>query len=173
MENKNARTHEEKMGRRGKPINIKLIFTKISLCCLLAVFTQCASSQNTEKTSPMKLTDAYFQKWNSPIKEGGSGFLVYLPIEESSDIQLEYAYFKGKKIKLERKAREAVYVGKYGSRAKKKNLIMSSDPKEEYGNELPELPEKIPYELKEGECVIEYTKNGEKGHFKLDNLPEK
>ncbi|WP_211074192.1 hypothetical protein [Aquimarina sp. MMG016] len=161
------------MGKRRKSISIKSICTNIVLCSLLAVFTQCASSQNTEKTAPVKVKEPYFQKWNSSIEEGGSGFLVYLPIEESSNIQLEYAYFKGKKIKLERKAREAVYVGKYVNRAKKKGYKMHVDPKKEYGNEFPESPEKIPYELKGNECVIEYTKNNKKEHFRLDNLPEK
>jgi len=67
-----------------------------------------------------------------------------------------------------------VYVGRYTNPTTvRKDLVMSSDPKEEYNNKLPVIEEKIPFELKAGECMIEYSKNGKKVHFKLDELPEK
>jgi len=62
MENKNARTHKIKMGKR---INFKKILTKIGLCSILITFTQCASSQKVDDMAPIKFNNPYFQSWVS------------------------------------------------------------------------------------------------------------
>ncbi len=158
----------------GKRINYKIIFTKIYLVSIAIVFTNCASSQKVESTAPVQLKDPYFQNWVSGIEGGGAGFMVYLPIDEKSDVQLEEIYFKGKRVKLKRKRSEAVYTGRYTNpKTVRKEIVMSGDPKEEYDNQVQEIEEKIPFDLKNGESVIAYSKNGKKGYFKLDKLPEK
>ncbi|MHA7059290.1 hypothetical protein ACWGOQ_0018835 [Aquimarina sp. M1] len=172
MENKNAGTHERKMGNRT--IKIQKLITNIGLLTLLAAFTQCATSQKIDQTAPVQLTDPYFQNWVAGVKGGGSGFMIYLPVDATSDVQLETAYFKGKEVKLERKRNEAVYVGRYTDpKTIERDMVMSSDPKEEYTNKVPQIEEKIPFELKQEECVIAYNKNGTRGYFKIDKLPEK
>ncbi len=148
--------------------------TGLSIACLLIIFTQCASSQQVDKQAPITFNSPYYQEWVSGIREGGSGFIVYLPVNEDTSIVLEEVYFKGKKIELERKKNQAVYIGRYTNPGTVvRDLIMSDDPKEEAKNEVPALEEKIPFELQENECMIGYTKNGKKGYFKLDRLPEK
>ncbi|WP_299434039.1 hypothetical protein [uncultured Aquimarina sp.] len=160
------------MGR--KRINIRTVVTKIGLLSILVTFTQCATSQKIDKMAPVELNAPYFQNWVSGIEGGGAGFMLYIPVDPASDVQLENAYFKGKSVKLKRKPNEAVYVGRYTDPGTvRKDIVMSDDPKEEYNNKAPEIEEKIPFELKEGECVIAYSKNGKEGYFKLDNLPEK
>ena len=159
------------MGR--KRINMKGLLTKLSLVGLLVAFTQCASGQKVENTMPVKITEAYFQKWVSGIREGGTGFTIYLSLEEPSDIVLENAYFKGKKIKLHAKPDQTVYIGKYTNKSRKADLIMSNDPKKEFKNTVPEIEEKIPFQMEEGSCILEYTKKGKKEHITIDNLTEK
>ncbi|WP_378180345.1 hypothetical protein [Aquimarina sp. SS2-1] len=160
------------MGNRT--IKIRQLLTKIGLVALLASFTQCATSQKIDKTAPVQLNDPYFQNWVSGVRGGGSGFMVYFPVDPNSDVQLETAYFKGKKVDLQRKSKESVYVGRYKDPATvEKDIVMSDDPKEEYNNKVPEIEEKIPFELENNECIIAYTKNGKQGYFKLDTLPEK
>jgi len=66
-----------------------------------------------------------------------------------------------------------MYVGKYTSPKFKNDMIMSGDPKQEYGNTLPGDIQRIPYQLKDNQCVIEYVKDGAKGHFTIENLPQK
>ncbi|WP_299258992.1 hypothetical protein [uncultured Aquimarina sp.] len=158
----------------GKRINFKTLITKIGLLGILVAFTQCATSQKIDKIVPIQLKDPYFQNWVSGVKGGGAGFILYIPVDPDSDIQLENAYFKGKNVKLKRKSNEAVYVGRYTDpRTVREDIVMSEDPKKEYGNKAQEIEEKIPFELKEGECIISYAKDGKEGYFKLNNLPEK
>lgn len=158
----------------GQRINLKTIITKIGLLSILVTFTQCATSQKIDETAPLQFKDAYFQNWVSGVRGGGAGFMVYLPVDGTSDIQLETVYFKGKEVKLSFDNSTSVYSGRYTDpKTVRKDIVMSSDPKEEYNNKVSEIEEKIPFELKEGECIIAYVKNGAKGYFKLDKLPEK
>lgn len=153
-------------------INLNRGYKILSLLFVLIICTQCASQQ-IDKKSPVEIKDAYFQKWISGIEGGGSGFMVYIEVKEKTDVQLEYAYFKGKKIKLEHKLSELVYVGHYSVVSKRPELIMSDNPKEEFKNQLPNVEEKIPFTLKENECMVSYIKNGRKGFFKLQNITER
>ncbi|WP_438710583.1 hypothetical protein ACSTS3_17355 [Aquimarina muelleri] len=153
-------------------IILNRVYKILSLLFVLITCTQCASQQ-IDKKNPVEIKEAYFQRWISGVEGGGSGLMVYIEINENTDVQLEYAYFKGKKIKLGHKTNERVYVGRYSVVSKRPELIMSDNPKEEFKNKLPDVEEKIPFTLKENECMISYIKNGKKGFFKLDNIVEK
>ncbi len=152
---------------------------KISLVSIIAIFAQCASSQKMEKKidtdAPVTLKSPYFEKWVSGIREGGAGFIIYIPIESDDTVKLEEAYFRGKKIPLRKNKGGDIYMGKYTdpNSIEKIELVMSSDPKEEFKNKVPVIEKKIPFALSANECVITYTKDGEKGHFRIKNLPEK
>jgi hypothetical protein len=50
---------------------------------------------------------------------------------------------------------------------------MSSEPKEEYGSQAPQLPKKIPFELERSECVVSYKDNKSIKYVKIDNINEK
>ncbi|WP_128755202.1 hypothetical protein [Aquimarina sediminis] len=154
-------------------INLKTTSITISLLLLLIMHIQCASSQQIDKKSPIEIKNTYFQEWIAGVEGGGSGFMIYLEVDAVSDVKLEYAYFRGKKIKLGHKTNELVYVGHYTKATKPRDLIMSDDPKEEFKNQLPEIEEKIPFELADNECMISYMNNGKQGFFKLENIPEK
>jgi len=56
--------------------------------------------------------------------------------------------------------------------SQKQDIVLSSDPKAEYGNRIPEKPMKIPFELLHNECVISYIKNGKTMYYKLTNVEE-
>ncbi|MDY8138724.1 hypothetical protein [Aquimarina sp. 2201CG5-10] len=154
-------------------IRIKYIMARIAVFAIIVGLTQCATSQKIDEAAPIEIKGAYFQNWVAGIQGGGSGVLIYIPVEEKSDVQLDYVYFNNKKINLERKPNEPAYVGRYTNPGEKRDLVMSGDSKEEFTNEPPKIEEKIPFELKENECIIAYTKSGKTGFFKLDKLPEK
>ncbi|OED34941.1 hypothetical protein AB832_06655 [Flavobacteriaceae bacterium (ex Bugula neritina AB1)] len=154
--------------------HLKSIVTKISMVGILAIFTQCATSQKVDKAAPVSFKSPYFQKWVAGVQGGGSGFNVYLPLSSETDIELNEIYFRGKKVELLLRSDKPVYVGRYTDpNSVKRDKIMSSDPKEEFKNQVPVIEEKIPFELKGNECIIGYTKEGKKGYFKLDTLKEK
>jgi hypothetical protein len=154
-------------------INLKTTSATIGLLLLLIMHIQCASSQQIDKKTPIEIKDVYFQKWVAGVEAGGSGFMLYIEVNEKSDVQLDYAYFKGKKIELGHKTNELVYVGHHTYPSRKQDFSMSDDPKEEFKNQLPVVEEKAPFELKDKECAVAYTKNGKQGYFKLSNVPEK
>jgi len=158
-------------------MSFKTVCTRIGLCSILIVFTQCASGQKIDKVAPVALKQPYFQNWVAGIEGGGAGFMVYLPMDENSDVKLEEVYFKGKNVKLKRKPNEAVYVGRYTdpkTLRKDPDLTMSGDSKEEFKNKPPgEVETKIPFELSGNECIIVYTKGDKKGYFRIDKLQEK
>jgi len=151
----------------------KIFSFNIIIFLIVGTFVQCASSQNMEidKNAPIGIKDPYFQEWVAGIKGGGSGFTVYIPVEESADVTLNYTYFKGKKIEL--KLSNNVYIGRYTYPNKNTDLIMSDDPKEEFKNKLPEVEKNIPFELEGNACVVGYTKGTENGFFKIENVTEK
>ena len=158
----------------GQRINFRKLLTKVGLLSILMTFGQCATGQKIDKTAPVALNSPYCQDWVSGVKGGGAGFMLYFPVDPASNVTLENAYFKGKAVQLKRKQNESVYVGRYTDPITvKKDIVMSSDQKEEYNNKVPEIEEKIPFELKEGECIIAYSKNGQEGYFRIDKLPKK
>lgn len=154
-------------------IHIKRIGRVVGVLLLFIIHTQCASSQPVEMKTQIQIKDAYFQEILSGIKDGPSGFMIYIEVNESSNIQFTEAYFKGKKVKLNHKTNTQVYTGRYMSQVRIPDLIMSDDPKKEFKNQLPEIEEKIPFDLKENECILRYIKNEKEGYFKIDTLKEK
>ncbi|WP_109301971.1 hypothetical protein [Aquimarina sp. AU474] len=149
---------------------LKTILINTVALLVLLTFTQCATSKKIEDIAPVKIENPYFETWNS---ENENGLTIYIPVEETTTLILEHAYFRQKKITLTKEEGQSVYIGKYTYPKGSKDLVMSSDPKEEYGNELPVGIERIPFRIKDNECVISYTKEGVKGHFKINNIPKK
>ncbi|RZS99252.1 hypothetical protein [Aquimarina brevivitae] len=150
----------------------RIVITGI-LFCMAFTMIQCASSQKIDDIQPVLLSEAYYQKWMSGIKGGGTGFTLYLPVAEGKqDIQLQYAYFDGHKIMLQKKVNENVFTGKYENLKTERDIIMSDDPQKEHKNTLPQT-EKIPFDLAAQECVIAYSKGDKQGFFKIQKLQEK
>ncbi len=148
----------------------------IVFICITVVFTitHCSTAQKLQKKPPITLQEVYIQSWVSGVKGGGSGINLFIPVSQKipQNIQLDSAYFKGKVAKLELSdASQMLYVARFKANFNQnQDIIMSSDPKEEYGNQLPELNEKIPFDLKDTECVISYTESNVTKYFKIDNI---
>ncbi len=161
-------------------IKLKRLGSAIAMLVILAVITQCVSAQSKDKVNPTQTMDIEAPvKINNPyhlVQYDGEykskGFTIYLMMDSEPELELEYIYFKGKKVPLKYDEKNVMYVGEYIYPVKK-DLIMSDDPNEESKNELPPVEEKIPFELKEKEGVIAYKKDGKTRHFKLLNIPNR
>ncbi|EDP69576.1 hypothetical protein FBALC1_00440 [Flavobacteriales bacterium ALC-1] len=113
---------------------------------------KCASTPELQKVIPSEFENAYFQKWNAGIKEGGSGINVFIKLNDKS-IQLDSIYFRDRVSKLNISSEnEGLYVGRY----------KSNDIKTE-----------IPFDLANNDCVISYKSNHEIFYFKIPDLKEK
>ena len=44
----------------------------------------CASKFNPESKTVINTTESYYTLWNSPIRGGGSGYSVYIVLDEKS-----------------------------------------------------------------------------------------
>ena len=140
----------------------------------MASFSQCSSAKKIQKKVPLALGQVYCQSWIAGIEGGGAGLNIYIPTVNSS-VELDSVYFRGKAAKLEIKSlNETIYIGRFISDLnKKKDIVMSIEPNAEYGNEMPKITQKVPFELKENECVISYKDGNTTKYFKIDNVIEK
>lgn len=153
-------------------------FQFVVLCIIVTIlFTRCSSTQKLQTISPISLGKVYCQNWIAGIQGGGSGINIYIPILKKvpKSIQLDSVYFRGKGTELEFiKGENALYVGRFTSTfSQKSDMVMSSDPKEEYFNEAPQIAPKIPFKLKDSECVITYKENNLVKYFKIEDISEK
>ena len=136
-------------------------------------FSQCSSSKKLQKKPPSEIGQVYCQPWVAGVEGGGSGMNIYIPVTDA-DIKLDSVYFRGQGAKLEFKAAVKQFVGRFPSDLnRKKDMVMSSDPKDEYGNEMPDIKKPIPFELEKDECVISFEKDGKMKYFKIGNVVEK
>lgn len=140
----------------------------------MGTFINCASSQNLEKSVSLEIGEVYYQKWVAGIEGAGSGINVYIPVESNTNnITLDSICFRGKKVKLELK-NNTLYVGHFKSDAnQKKDMVISSDRLAEYNNPIPNIPEKIPFELKENECVVSFKEAHKIKYYKISNITKK
>lgn len=134
-------------------------------------FSNCASTQNFEKSMPLTLGEVYYQDWVAGIKGGGSGVNIFIPFSENpKGIILDSVYFKGKQAKLELRNNN-VFIGRFKTTVnEKQDIIMSNEPYAEYGNKLPQAPQKTPFNLEEDECIVSYSDNDKVKYFKIENI---
>lgn len=151
--------------------------TNILLMVLIMVnFSNCSSAQKLQKESPVNVGKAYYQYWVAGVKGGGAGMNLFVEIDNSLNkpIQFDSIYFRGKVSKIEIKPNnKRLLIGRFSSKInQKKDIIMSNKPNAEYGNEMPKLKEKIPFNLKDDECVVSYKEGDKTKYFKIENIVE-
>lgn len=153
---------------------IKNSLATVLLFVAVVSFSQCSSTKNLQDKAPAKFGQVYCQKWVAGIQGGGAGLNIFIPTEDTSII-LDSVYFRGKAAKLEVQYQKGkIFIGRFISDFnKKKDIIMSNEPKAEFGNEMPKVPQTIPFKLKDNECVISYKDGKTIKYFKIDNVVEK
>lgn len=153
---------------------IKNIIFSILLLTIMTSFSQCSSSQTLQEKAPVTLGEVYFERWNAGVQGGGSGINLFIPVTTNS-IVLDSVFFRGKSTKLETKAQNAMlYIGYFKTEFNQpKDMVMSSNPLDEYHNPLPIQKEKIPFILKDSECVVSYKDGQTTKYFKIENITEK
>ncbi len=158
-------------------ISFRHIISLTILPLIMFSFSQCSSQKKLQDKAPVQLKGVYCQNWVAGIQGGGAGTNIFIPIEAVTDkkVQLDSVYFRGKSAKLETKPQgTSIYIGRFISeRNKKRDLVMDGDGKKEYGNEMPTIPEKIPFELKNDECVVSYKEGSKTKYFKIEGVVEK
>ncbi len=158
-------------------ISLKKIISITILPLIMFSFSQCSSQKKLQQDAPVKLQEVYCQGWVAGVKGGGAGMNIFIPVDAvlNKKVKLDSVYFRGKAARLETKPQnESLYIGRFMSNDNKsRDLIMSSDSKNEYGNKMPVIPAKTPFELKDDECAVSYKDGNKTKYFKIENVIEK
>lgn len=146
---------------------MKYIYLLFSAVIITSVFSNCAGNQELQKRAPAQFQNAYFTSTGNSIK-------LYIPVVtiQTKQLKLDSVYFQGLKAALQQDDQQnGVYIAEFDTG--KQDLIMSSDPKEEYANRMPQKAEKIPFELLDDEAVIVFTQNNKVKYYKITGIVER
>ena len=135
-------------------------------------FSQCGSCKETshqvQTNIPFSIEKATYNDWVAGVKGGGSGTNVIVTIKEldPNNIEVDSMYFRSRKVKVEIKG--SSYIGRFNSRLnQRQDKVLHSDSKKEFGNQVPEVEMKIPFELENNEAVISYKEKGKLKFYKI------
>lgn len=146
----------------------------IGIFLLLLLTTSCANGKKVQETGDLVIESAYYTAWTGGVKGADSGYTLFLPAKLNSDIKLDSVYFRGRKAAIEKSgAAPDLYVAYFkipSDEGEAPDIIMHADPRREYGNKPPRIPEKIPFELQEGEAVVRYLHNGKENYLRVTGI---
>jgi hypothetical protein len=156
---------------------MKQLLHIFSAASIILGMASCANGKKLQEEPPVALQEAYYTTWTSGAKGADSGFSLFIPAEDNLGVELDSVYFRGRKAAIEKSgAAENLYVAYFkipSDEGKARDVIMHVDPKKEYGNKPPQLPEKIPFQLEEGEAVVKYTRNGKEKYFRITGIKKR
>lgn len=151
----------------------QIIFFSLTFVVMMS-FSQCASAKKIEKKAPIIINEVHYKEWSNPARYTGSGLnLFIIPAAKNEDIVLDSVYFRNKQVKLNF-VKDSIYVGKFETdKNKPVEIIMSIEPKEEFGNKALEKEKPFPFELKDHECVVSFKQKNKTKYFKIINITKK
>ena len=147
--------------------------TSLILGLVFLSIVNCKTSQESvvqfQSTAPLEITAPYYNSWIAGVQGGGSGVNVFLPLKENGNIVIDSLHFRGEKTAVE--TRDKLIIGRFRHSANtQKDLIMSSNPQDEYNNKRDLIRESSSFNLAQNDCVISYTVNGKRLYHKISNL---
>jgi len=147
-------------------IKMKIV-KKISFFMLMLLFmvsfSQCSSTKQLQNNPPFEVGEVYYN-------QSDSGLYFFIPIKSKpNNIELDSVYFHNKSAKLV--FENDSFVGNFKTEViQKPDIIMGNEPYAEYGNKAPKLPEKLPFQLKNDECIISYKEENTTKYYKIGNI---
>jgi len=146
---------------------MKTLYFIFSASIIFGIFASCAGNKDLQEKAPATMEDAYFTTQNEEL-------ILYIPVTaiQSNRVSLNGVYFRNKKADLFKSPEHpGVYMAKF--EMGKLDMIMSSDPKEEYGNKMPQKTEKMDFELNDDEAILIFTQNSKVKYYKLTDVKER
>lgn len=152
-------------------IYIKLVFGAFIFIGLQS----CANGKKAREGAPV-VFQAPFYTITKTVKSGEEQLLeLFLPLNSQvkPSVVLDSVYFRGRSAKLESLSEDSeILVGRFKKPFNQgdQDRIMSSDPREEYGNKPPVVLKDFPYDLQPDQAIISYQQKGEIKHFKVTGI---
>lgn len=144
----------------------------IPIVAVLMSFSQC-DKDSFDKKPPVDFTKICYQDWVGG-RPGSSGTLVTLIGKKpTGEIAFDSIYFNKKAVKVATQltSNELIVTANFiKPNPKDRDLILSGDPKEEFGNKPPKVAPKISFELADNEAIVSYILKGKKRYFRLQNI---
>ncbi len=146
---------------------------KISLLLVIIITTfslvQCKSQDSVvQKDVPFTINKKTYQYWTGG-KEGSSGTdLIIKGNYDLSPLHFDSIFFHNKQEKVSAQVNSNMYTI-YIRVIDKKDLNMSNNPVDEYGNPIP-ATKSIPFDLKEDEAVLVYNISGKEYYYKITGI---
>ena len=137
--------------------------------------SNCANGKKLQEEAPVALQEVYYVTHRAQDDSSDRRLNLYIPVEdpEMSEVQLDSVYFRGRKADIvSSDGKKGLFVAYFEIPGKEKDMVMHAYPEKEFGNQVP-LLEKIPFELKNDEAVVVYTRNGEQLYFKIQGIVER
>jgi hypothetical protein len=130
----------------------------------------CASKFNPESNTFINSTESYYTLWNSPIRDGGSGYSVYIVLDKNLDlntkqIEIQGIYFKDKYCTLKYQ-KQHLYQGFIKNKSNNNTLEMEGDLNPQSIKE--DVAEDIPFKLTGQEAVVVYKLKNVLKHVKIE-----
>lgn len=125
-----------------------------------------------QSNPPFKVVEATYIK-SIGTKPGVKGISIYITID-NTEVKLETVYFRNNstKLELDNSISKTSYVGNLVMPNTENDIQLHSDSKREFGNQAPDISQKIPFQLKANEAVVSYFFKNEIHYFKILNLIE-
>ena len=146
---------------------MKNIYFVFSSFLILSLFTNCGSNKDLQERVPVQFQDVY-------TTTGSSGLELHIPITVIQDnkISLDSVYFRGMKSPLVQSEEfPNEYVAQFN--VTDSEMVMSGDPREEYGNKAPQRAEKIPFDIERDEAILVFSQNNKTKYYKLTDIRDR
>lgn len=134
---------------------------------ILTLFASCGSNKDLQERAPAQFNEVYYT-YNS------DGIQLNIPIAAIQDqiINMDAVYFHGMKSKLKKSDEKPnLFVADF--RMGTGDMVMHEDPKKEYGNKPPQMPEESPFSIEDDEAILVFTQNDKIKYYKLTGIVEK
>jgi len=127
-------------------------------CLFFTLIMGCASKFNLETNTIISTKKSYYTEWHSPIKQGGTGYSIYVVLDpkldlNSKQIEIQGIYFKEKYSALKYQ-KPGLFQGFIKNTASNNTLEMEGDFRNQTAKEA--VAEDIPFKLVGQEAVIVY-----------------
>lgn len=137
----------------------------LSAILILSVFS-CGSSQELQQQAPAQFGSATYIYTSKGIQ-------LSIPVQaiQEDRITLQAVYFHGMKsplVRSEENPKHFVANFRVGG-----DMIMDVDPKKEYGNQLPQMPNESPFKIDQDEAIVVFEQDQQTKYYKLSGIVEK
>lgn len=138
-----------------------------SAIIVTAFFTNCAGNKDLQERPPAQMGGVY-------TVTDGSSVTLYIPVEtiQTNQVSLDSVYFRGRAaVLVQEETTPGLFKAHFNTA--KPDLIMSSDPREEYANKMPEKAGKTPFQIEEDEAILVFTQNNKIKYYKITGIRER